>query len=739
MCRRARWQLTALVAATLLTLAPAAAAEDVLILKGGKQRTGRLTACSEERCRMGGAEIPLAEIAWIGLEPKTAAPPPVTPGSASVVVLRDGGERRGKLAGVSLGAVTLDDADIDRDAVAWIRLADLTAGSAHAPDEGEVGLSIDAVAMRDGSVRIGELVACGGGSCYLEGEGSLSRRDIAAIAFGGGAADKGGKAPAGEAGTQDRLVLASGGTRDGAVYGVSPEDIVAASGTYERSAVAAILFAAGAPAPPPGSFGAPPGNPPAGTPAPPPPPPPTPGSPPPPQPPGGAPPGSSPPPNLGERGALWTGTLTARELWSDREEISLFTLRLREVRIYPLMMQLSGKWQKVGRGIALSNEGSTVTMRVTSTSGLNHCWGQGTMTIDEGQGPSGGMALKSRDVDLTPLLGYDVPLAGGSYAFATFGAVNNYSYPTTCRGEHGITSVDRDLHYPVIWVSRDPRTLPGEGSAYLDPETRVLVQGRMEGSYAVSYEFSDRTVSWSLCREGAACPPPPDLPETPEEDFDPCARAGQPAALRDTCRSQLDVMLEALGPGLAEYNALMASAEPNREAFQNAQQFCEFYNQAKEVLEAILSGGAGQAAEAARALMYLRDVIAKVQSGDLASMLYPAHVKKFLGYYKKAKAVWFELTADEISKMQRDLGACSGKVPIETYLKAKKFVEDIASAKRVWDAKVAPGMNDLRTMGLQCAYLDHAAWRACFSDAECQGVPPDCGPEPSLEGAYDDR
>ena len=98
--------------------------------KNGEQRTGRLTACSEDRCRLGGAPIPLSEIAWIGLEPKSAAPPPLAPGNTSVVVLRAGGEQHGTFVGLSLGAVTLEDAEIDRKAVAWIRLADLTAGSA---------------------------------------------------------------------------------------------------------------------------------------------------------------------------------------------------------------------------------------------------------------------------------------------------------------------------------------------------------------------------------------------------------------------------------------------------------------------------------------------------------------------------------------------------------------------------------------------------------------------------------
>lgn len=87
--------------------------------------------------------------------------------------------------------------------------------------------------------------------------------------------------------------------------------------------------------------------------------------------------------------------------------------------------------------------------------------------------------------------------------------------------------------------------------------------------------------------------------------------------------------------------------------------------------------------------------------------------------------------------MQRDHGACSGKVPIETWAKANQFIEDLAAARRVWESDVAPGINDLRSKGLECAGLEHLAWRACFADAACRGVAPDCGPEPSLAGAYD--
>jgi hypothetical protein len=263
----------------------------------------------------------------------------------------------------------------------------------------------------------------------------------------------------------------------------------------------------------------------------------------------------------------------------------------------------------------------------------------------------------------------------------------------------------------------------------------------MEGSYQTRTGDRSSRVSWSLCREGSDCASAPEpAPPSQGDDFDPCGRSGQQAALADTCRSQLDALLEQIGPAFEEYNGYMDSAERNRGAFDEAQSWCAVYDKTKELLEAVLTGGVGPAAEAGRSLIYLRDVIEKVQNGDLATMLYPSSVKTFLGHYKKVKAIWFELTADELAKMQRDHDACSGKVPIETYMAAKQFLADLDAAKRVWETRVAPGLNDLRSKGLECAHLDHVAWRACLANAECRGEPPTaCGPEPSLAGAYDDR
>lgn len=185
---------------------------------------------------------------------------------------------------------------------------------------------------------------------------------------------------------------------------------------------------------------------------------------------------------------------------------------------------------------------------------------------------------------------------------------------------------------------------------------------------------------------------------------------------------------------MAEYQSLMDRAETNRDAFETADLQCEIWDQVDALLKTILTGAAGRAGEVAKALYYLRDLVEKAQQGDLASVFYPEPVQAFLEHYNTAKQVWSDLTSDDLTRMQTRLDGCLGKVTADTHLRAEAFLADLAAAKGVWDSQVAPGLNDLRSKGLECAGLEHAAWRACIADAECRGVPPDCGPEPSLEG-----
>lgn len=436
-------------------------------------------------------------------------------------------------------------------------------------------------------------------------------------------------------------------------------------------------------------------------------------------------------------GAIWTGTARMRQ-WmrgsgffdEDRAE---FEVKLREACEVPVLDLSVTPPRRIGTMIWLDS-GGTVQHDWRKEELTGYCLCEGSKTHTEPSVISGTFYRRTAAGDATAMLAFDLP-ARSFYSLTL--STTGETLEAPCHGESCGGSAGRSLMQ--LSAGRYPNVAP---QTSWDPELRDLESGALRGRYTKAVGPATLEVSWSICRAGVPCPPPPTGPvggtsHPPPDDFDPCGRSGQQAALRDTCHAQLDALLDGLAPALAEYNDEMAQAEANRADFERAQEFCKLYDKAKEIFEAILSGGTGPAAEAARALVYLRGVIVKVQSGNLASMLYPAEVAKYLGYYAKAKAIWFEVTASEIEKMQRDLGGCSGKVPIDTYMAAKKFLEHFQAAKRVWDSKVAPGLNDLRSKGLECAGLDHAAWRACLDDAECHGAPPACGPEPSLEGSYD--
>lgn len=712
-------------------VAPPVIGSDVLMLAGGERRTGALTSCDDEHCRLDGAAVALADLVWIGLGVGEEAPPKGIAAPGAVVAPAAGALAAGRsliagrLLGISQGVVVLDTAELERRQVRWVRVA-------------EVPPPVDVLVRRDGALRTGALQGCAAGGCTMAGT-TTTRADLAWIALGASpetiVVPQAPQDPA-----RDQAELADGSTRVTPLIGVGTADVVLGSGTFPRAEIAWIYLAP--PAAEPG--GGPvyrPSPPEPGSPQGPAPPPTSPGG----QPAPGPPAPGSPAGSPGERGALWTGTLTARAYGNADDVYSEWNVTI-DVRL----REYSNPWHcwnaatrqapRVGTLLRLLPEGSVVRNSFRCSGPYVSCSGSGAVTVSAAEGEDGltqpaAIYLRTRDVDTSDCQIFDVPLGGGSY-FLGVGTRPSDTFPVTWVSESG-SSTEPTGFLPLVagWSPVLPTT------ECADREVRNLEGGGgvMRGSYTGPCTgcCPNLAMSWSVCREGAACPPPPELPAGASEEFDPCGRSGQQAALRDTCHAQLDALLDGLAPALAEYNAEMKLAEDNRAEFERAQDFCELYDKAKEVLEAILSGGTGPAAEAARALVYLRDVIEKVQDGELATMLYPEQVATYLGYYEKAKAIWFEVTASEIDKMQRDLDGCSGKVPIDTYMAAKKFLEHFSAAKRVWDSKVSPGLNDLRSKGLECAGLDHAAWRACFDDAECRGVPPACGPEPSLEGAYD--
>lgn len=121
---------------------------------------------------------------------------------------------------------------LDRDDVAWVRFA----GAALAQDAR--AQPVDSIRLRSGAERTVTLRGCAAGRCYLGDGSSIVRDEIAVIGLGRKTAES---LPAGA--KDDVVRLADGTSRTGSVFGISPVDVVAASGLYPREQVAQVLLA----------------------------------------------------------------------------------------------------------------------------------------------------------------------------------------------------------------------------------------------------------------------------------------------------------------------------------------------------------------------------------------------------------------------------------------------------------------------------------------------------------------
>ena len=678
---------------------------------------GTITVCDDETCTIDGKRVSLESVARIELQPGLKSSQPVTAGS---IVLTDGSVQTGRFVGLSLGVVVTDATEFNRKGVAAIVL-----------DAAPVR---DVAILRDGSTAVGSISTCNAASCTVDG-----RTVPLASMVWLGLRQEGETPPA--ATDADLIFENDAAPVPARLSGLDATMVRTTRGSFARERVSWIRLAAAASETSPGGpiYRDQPDAAPPSTPQPPLPPPVAPPS-------TNAPPVQPPVPSSGEslpRGRLWVGELIGR-LWTLDGSRSLDVsadVRLREYTRAITTRPPSSK--KVAEIVFLLEEGTLVKNAERSRSGDESCRGNGETMVNHAPAGAWSSAIYRRTSSLPmPPPMFEIQRDSPIYMLAITPARDSVPmFPITCVNPRESRTFDMPYIVPMAG------TLP-PGTVSFDTQIRHFDNGRMIGSYDgdAGSGFDRAAVSWAVCLEGTACPPPAPLDpdtaggtagETPAPP-DPCARAGQQQAFADTCRMQLDAAVQALDPLFAEYNDIMEDVEANRQAFADVQVYCELYDQARQLLEAIITGGTGPTAEAARGLLHLRNLIEKYQAGDLPSLLYPKEVKNVLDTYKQAKKIWFELTADEVAKMRRDVNACSGKAPVETYMKAKKFVEDTARAREYWNSSVAPAINNVRGKGQECASRNHEAWRACHQDAQCRGEAPNCGPEPTLEGAYDE-
>ena len=490
------------IALALILLSAAALHGDVLVLADGSRISGRLTYCDEQICSIDKRRIALDQIARIDLGEDSN--PSLAPRGATVI-LHDGTSRRERFTGLNLGYVFVDEEEIGRKLVAAI----------FPGDDGKA--AADLLVAADGSIRSGTLERCNAASCTLDGS-PVALEAIRWIGLG----QEGESPPAATAST---IFFAESDSVTARLSAVDATNVDTTRGSFPRSSVTWIHVAFEPPAAPPpsGTAQRPPGgnpheSPPTGRP---------PGQPPPPPPAADpSPPVAPPPPSgardpiLGTPGAYWSGTVHGRFWAFDgySSHVHTFSIRLR-AREFGQLVAIGG--QTLYQSLILVNESLSYAETYESQEygpGGTRCEGSGESTVLE-RGGMGSLQIRKGTTDVTPQLGFDLPADGGIYE-VHFAIENGHrTYPIRCRNSQAEWSNENGFQAPII--GRYPSN-PWSGNPSVDPDIRYLEDGRMRGSFAATLASYHSAVSWSICREDADCPPPPELPgEAPEGTIPP--------------------------------------------------------------------------------------------------------------------------------------------------------------------------------------------------------------------------
>lgn len=303
---------------------------------------------------------------------------------------------------------------------------------------------------------------------------------------------------------------------------------------------------------------------------------------------------------------------------------------------------------EIGELIRLLPEGSVVSNSYRCSGPHLSCSGAGTVSVTAVDGDSGltqpaAIFLDRSDTDTTDCLGADVPSGGGWYLLGV-GTRSSDTFSIRWVTPSETSMSDSGFLSPVAgWVPTIPVSDCG------DREIRFLEGGGgvMRGSYTgpCSGCCPTLTMSWSVCREGAACPPPPPLPRPegdPSDDDPPsdCDETRADRAQLDLKMDQLKALLQALKRAREEHLAIAAAAAQWQGDYEFAMRQCGLWSAARFLVGMLATGG-GSAAnsvlgrgtgftgpvaeiEASKQFWNFLGMIEKVESGD-PSWLLPNH------------------------------------------------------------------------------------------------------------------
>lgn len=229
---------------------------------------------------------------------------------------------------------------------------------------------------------------------------------------------------------------------------------------------------------------------------------------------------------------------------------------------------------------------------------------------------------RTADGDTSRTLGFNLPPHRQPIYVMTLGGAGYIEAP--CRGE----SCGGKGGGTMLQVSAGRVAL---GAGHWDPRERTVDGGIMRGTYTIPLGAATHQVSWSICRAGVTCPPPPefedgggttDTPERPPGE-DPCGDMQQIRAPLDLAMDQQSLYLHQLQQLLQEHQRLIDQSEQWKGDFEHATRDCGLWSVAKWLTGFLATGGAsgGEDIKHIKELWNFLGMLEKLSNGDPSWML----------------------------------------------------------------------------------------------------------------------
>ncbi|MGH6770989.1 MAG: hypothetical protein ACRECO_18430 [Xanthobacteraceae bacterium] len=247
----------------------------------------------------------------------------------------------------------------------------------------------------------------------------------------------------------------------------------------------------------------------------------------------------------------------------------------------------------------------------------------------------------------------------------------------------------------------------------------------MVGRYTAREKDSwEDTVSWSICRQGVACPPPP-------ADQKPCPEPPEKALLQ-AALAQQKLLMDQVGVKFDEYSRAAHQAEQYRSDFELAIYTCNRISDLQTLLGLLI----GQAPANIKKFNTYLGVTQNILQGNATFVIddYVGERNGLMAEWGKIMFILEKIMPGSAPALRSQLMPCAGSNLDTVFEGALKFVQLMEQIEPLMQ-QINKLLNDQRSKDQEIFNLWAKYRPACLNHAKCKKLPASyCEKLPSIDG-----